>query len=99
MRVIVPFGPRKIMGFVVERTSESEFSILKEVIDVQDLTPALTEEPLDLGKWPAHATLCMYITAFQAMLPQVSNTTYKKEIVRMTEEALPVDLECFFAGR
>ncbi|HLR41390.1 MAG TPA: primosomal protein N' [Virgibacillus sp.] len=99
MRVIVPFGPRKIMGFVVERTSESEFNKLKEIIDVLDLTPALTEELLDLGKWLAHDTLCMYITAFQAMLPQVLKTTYKKEIVRMTEAALPADLERFFAGR
>src|SRR5690625_909540 len=41
----------------------------------------------------------MYITAFQAMLPQVLKTTYKKEIVRMTEAALPADLERFFAGR
>ena len=99
MRVIVPFGPRKIMGFVVERTSESEFNKLKEIIDVLDLTPALTEELLDLGKWLAHDTLCMYITSFQAMLPQVLKTTYKKEIVRMTEAALPADLERFFAGR
>src|SRR5699024_2283212 len=99
MRVIVPFGPRKIMGFVVERTSESEFNKLKEIIDVLDLTPALTEELLDLGKWLAHDSLCMYITAFQAMLPQVLKTTYKKEIVRMTEAALPADLERFFAGR
>src|SRR5699024_12392597 len=32
------------------------------------------------------------------MLPQVLKTTYKKEIVRMTEAALPADLERFFAG-
>lgn len=99
MRVIIPFGPRKIMGYVVGRTSESEFKKLKEIIDVLDLTPALTKELLELGKWLADETLCMYITAFQAMLPQVLKTQYKKEIVRMTEAALSTDLEVFFAGR
>ncbi len=29
MRVIVPFGPRKIMGFVVQITDQSSFNKLK----------------------------------------------------------------------
>lgn len=99
MRVVIPFGPRKIMGYVVGLTSESAFDKLKEIIDVLDLTPALTKELLALGKWLADQTLCMYVTAFQAMLPQVLKSKYKKEIVRMTEDALPEALENLFAGR
>ena len=99
MRVIVPFGPRKIMGFVVGRTAESSFTKLKEITDVLDLTPVLTKELLDLGKWVAHETLSFYITALQAMLPQVLKAKYKKEIVRMTGEELPGNLELLFAGR
>ncbi|WP_010530487.1 primosomal protein N' [Lentibacillus jeotgali] len=99
MRVIVPFGPRKVMGYVVARASESSFDKLKELIDILDLTPILTSELLDLGKWLAEETLSLYITAFQAMLPQVLKANYKKELERLTSEPLPEQLEAFFAGR
>lgn len=99
MRVIVPFGPRKIMGFVVDRVSESSFTKLKEIINVLDFTPVLTEELLELGKWVANETLSLSITALQAMLPQVLKSTYEKELVRMTEEQLPEAFELLFAGR
>ncbi|GAB3067685.1 primosomal protein N' [Virgibacillus ainsalahensis] len=99
MRVIVPFGPRKVMGFVVGKAAGSSFAKLKEITDVLDLTPVLTKELLDLGKWVANETLSFYITALQAMLPQVLKAQYKKEIVRMTGEELPPVLENLFAGR
>lgn len=99
MRVIVPFGPRKIMGYVVGRVSESAYDELKEIIDILDLTPALTEELLELGKWLADETLSLYITTYQAMLPQVLKSQYKKELVRLTDAKLADDLEVLFAGR
>lgn len=99
MRVIVPFGPRKIMGFVVGFTSESSFTKLKKIIDVLDLTPVLTKELLELGKWVANETLSLSITALQAMLPQVLKSQYKKELVRMTDDMLPDEFENLFAGR
>ncbi|GGA84179.1 primosomal protein N' [Ornithinibacillus halotolerans] len=99
MRVIVPFGPRKITGFVVGLKDNSEFDKLKEIIEVLDIEPVLTEELLELGKWVADDTLTMYITAYQAMLPQVLKAQYKKELVRNTDERLPEDLEFLFAGR
>lgn len=99
MRVIVPFGPRKIMGFVLELTSSSSHAKLKELIDVLDLTPVLTTELLQLGQWLAEDTVSLYITAYQVMLPQVLKSHYKKELVRMTGEELDPNLESLFAGR
>jgi len=99
MRVTVPFGARKIMGYVVGITAESQFNKLKEIHDVLDVTPVLTRELLELGKWLADKTLCMYIIAYQAMVPQVFKAQYKKEIVRLTEAELSFDLEKLFAGR
>src|SRR5699024_2370902 len=99
MRVIVPFGPRKIMGFVIAITAESAFSKLKPIEEVLDLEPVLTKELLDLGKWLAHQTLSLSITVLQIMLPQVLKSKYKKEIVRVTEEDLAPELEDLFAGR
>jgi primosomal protein N' (replication factor Y) len=99
MRVIVPFGPRKIMGFVIGFTDESSHDKLKEIYDVLDLTPVLTEELLHLGRWIAGETISFYITALQAMLPQVLKAQYKKEIIRLNELKLPSELEALFAGR
>lgn len=99
MRVIVPFGSRKIMGFVVERTNVSEFPKLKDIIDVLDVTPVFTDELLELGKWVANKTLCLQITALQSMLPQVLKSTYKKELVRLNEAPMPAEWEALFAGR
>ncbi|AUJ26734.1 Primosomal protein N' [Virgibacillus dokdonensis] len=99
VRVIVPFGPRKVMGFVVEKASSSEFSNLKSLKDVLDLEPVLTKELLRVGKWLAYETISLQITTFQAMLPQVLKATYKKEIVRLSEARLSEELEFLFAGR
>lgn len=99
MRVIVPFGPRKVMGFVVRKTDKSEFKRLKEIIDVLDMTPALTTELLSLGQWLADKTISMYITTYQAMLPQVLKTVYKKELKRNTDAKIIEPLEDLFAGR
>lgn len=99
MRVIVPFGPRKIMGFVVEITDTSSFNKLKPIEEVLDLVPVLTKELLDLGKWLAHRTLSLSIVALQVMLPQVLKSKYKKEINRLSGEVLSDELEDLFQGR
>ena len=99
MRVTVPFGPRNIMGFVVGLSDFSSFDKLRNINDVLDLTPVLTEELIDLGKWLAEDTLSFYITAYQAMLPQVLKAKYKKELVRLTEASLSPEMELLFAGR
>ncbi|CDQ40167.1 MULTISPECIES: primosomal protein N' [Virgibacillus] len=99
MRVIVPFGPRKVMGFIVGATENSSYNSLKSIIDVLDLHPVLTKELLDLGKWLANQTVSLQITALQVMLPQVLKATYKKEIVLNTEALLSKELEALFAGR
>lgn len=99
MRVIVPFGPRKIMGFVVAIVSESAFNKLKPISEVLDLVPVLTGELLDLGKWLSKETLSLSITALQVMLPQVLKSKYEKELVRVSEEKLSFELEDLFAGR
>lgn len=83
MRVVIPFGRRKITGFVVELLEDSKVENLKELHDVLDLEPVLTNELLQLGKWLAEETISLYITTYQAMLPQVLKASYKKEIEKV----------------
>ncbi|MFC0301473.1 primosomal protein N' [Virgibacillus soli] len=99
MRVIVPFGPRKVMGFVVGKSSESDFDRLRNIEEILDFTPVLTTELLHLGKWLAEETVSYYVTAYQAMLPQVLKATYKKELERLTSERMDEQLEMLFDGR
>jgi primosomal protein N' (replication factor Y) (superfamily II helicase) len=80
MRVIVPFGPRKIQGFVISIKAQSEFQKLKEIIEPMDLVPVLNQELLDLGHWLTENTLCFKIAAFQAMLPAALKAKYEKKV-------------------
>ncbi|MUV40019.1 Primosomal protein N' [Lentibacillus sp. JNUCC-1] len=96
MRVVVPFGVRTITGFIVNFTKESEVENLKYIVEILDLTPVLTHELIRLGKWLADETLSLYITVFQAMLPQVFKSTYEKELIKLTDAHLPEDIENMF---
>ncbi|MFS0782359.1 primosomal protein N' [Bacillus sp. 1P06AnD] len=81
MRVLVPFGPRTVQGFVTNIHESSEIGRLKAIHSVQDLEPALTRELLQLGDWMTTHTLCLKIAAFQAMLPAALKAKYKKFLV------------------
>ncbi|WP_173916530.1 primosomal protein N' [Halobacillus sp. Marseille-Q1614] len=99
VRVIVPFGPRKILGYVITLTDQSSFTKMKEIQDVLDITPALTPELLKLGKWLSNQTLSFYVSCLQVMLPQVLKARYRKELLRLSEEEGPEELEDLFQGR
>ncbi|WP_079529794.1 primosomal protein N' [Halobacillus hunanensis] len=99
VRVIIPFGPRKIMGYVVSLTDHSDFDKIRDIVDVLDLTPILTKELLQIGKWLSNQTLSYYISCLQVMLPQVLKAKYRKELWVTTEEDLPEELQKIFAGR
>jgi primosomal protein N' (replication factor Y) len=87
MRVIVPFGPRKLQGFIIDirEVEESENMKLKEVEELLDLTPVLNEELLGLGFWLKEETLCFTISAFQAMLPAAIKSVYQKRLILRNE--------------
>ncbi|WP_243289923.1 primosomal protein N' [Bacillus sp. FJAT-47783] len=98
MRVIVPFGPRKLQGFVTALKASPSIEKVKKIEQLLDPAPVLNEELLSLGNWLTETTLCYKITAFQAMLPAALKATYKKELV-VTEEGkktLPFDLQLLF---
>ncbi len=80
MRVIVPFGPRKIQGFVTSLKTQSEFEKLREIIEPMDLEPVLNKELLELGDWLTEHTLCFKIFAFQVMLPAALKAKYEKKV-------------------
>ncbi|MGG3466617.1 primosomal protein N' [Neobacillus pocheonensis] len=102
MRVVVPFGPRNIQGFVTEVKAESEFKQLREIIEPMDLEPVLNQELLELGNWLTENTLCFKIFAYQVMLPAALKAKYEKK-VKLTKGVdvsnLPEGLKGYFENK
>lgn len=99
MRVVVPFGPRKIQGFVTEIKTSSEFKKLREIVEPMDLEPVLHQELLKLGDWLTEHTLCFKILAYQAMLPAALKAKYEKKVKLapgVTASILPEEIRPFF---
>jgi len=82
MRVVVPFGNRKVQGFVVDIKKETDFpGTLKNIIEPLDPLPVLNKELLYLGDYLAETTLCFKISAYQVMLPPALKAKYEKYLV------------------
>ncbi|MBC2063944.1 primosomal protein N' [Listeria welshimeri] len=86
MRVSVPFGNRKIQGFVTSLDETEENPKLKGIDGVMDLAPVLNEELMELGDWLAEDTLSFRVSAYQAMLPAALRAKYEKYFLRLDDE-------------
>jgi primosomal protein N' (replication factor Y) (superfamily II helicase) len=82
-RVKVPFGPRNVLGFVVDLTTETDVPLnkIKPVAEILDLEPILTDEMLELANWLKFQTICYEIDALQVMLPGALRAKYEKYVV------------------
>ncbi len=86
-RVVVPFGPRKLQGYVVGLREETEEALaedqpaglkLKPLAEVSDELPPLTPELIRLAEWMSRQYLCPWVTAIQAMIPAVLKAKTEK---------------------
>ncbi len=78
-RVEVPFGRRKIQGFVVTIKSTSSFSgKSKNLLSVIDEFPPLNSELLHLSDQLASHLLTYRISVIQTMLPNVLKANYQR---------------------
>lgn len=70
IRVRVPFGRDKVVGYLLGKKTESDFSgKLQPLIEALDEDPVLTPESLQLAGWIRQHYLCPIGLVFQAMLP------------------------------
>ncbi len=70
MRVLVPFGRRKLTGFVVSLADKTELSELKDILDILDTEPIFTDEMLELARWVADYYLSSWGEVLEAALPK-----------------------------
>ncbi|HEK9099229.1 primosomal protein N' [Bacillus pfraonensis] len=101
MRVVVPFGPRKLQGFIIEikDSVDVESKKLKALHEILDVTPVLNEELLKIGFWLTDETLCYTISAFQVMLPTAIKATYKKRLQLHKPEEVAPEIRDWFQGK
>lgn len=94
MRVKVPFGPRKVVGYVIEVKEHSELDEkkIKQIEELIDFETIFSEELLACSKWLAEDTLAYRIDALQVMLPAAMRAKYEKFIQIEQVEAI-IDLE------
>lgn len=85
VRALVPFGPRKTTGFIVNRVKTTDIQELKEIEEVLDPTPLFTPEVLRLAKWIADYYLCGWGEVLKAALPAGIHLDSEK-VVRLVRD-------------
>ncbi|MEB8087119.1 primosomal protein N' [Staphylococcus pseudoxylosus] len=96
MRVIVPFGPRTIQGYVMQVIEEPDGNIdiakLKEIKEIQDIKPELTEELIQLTEWYNNYFVTKRISMLEVMLPSAIKAKYTKVFSIVDADAVPESL-------
>ncbi|MFQ3846666.1 primosomal protein N' [Staphylococcus shinii] len=100
MRVIVPFGPRTIQGYVMNVTDKPDGNIdtakLKEIKEIQDIKPELTEELIQLTEWYNNYFVTKRISMLEVMLPSAIKAKYTKVFLIEDVDAVPEALKVKF---
>ena len=80
-RVLVPFGGRKLEGFIVRVYKESNYDYeVKDIICLIDDHPVINKEMMELGKYISQKNLSSLISAYQTMLPRALKAKNKSNI-------------------
>ena len=82
-KVIVPFGRRKVEGFVIDIGNFDTEYELKDICDV--VSDVLTPELIYLGKYMSKRTLSSLISCYQTMLPKAIKASIKTNINKKYE--------------
>lgn len=69
-RVVVPFGRRRLTGYVVGFTAQPGVpGPIKEIAALAEPEPLLLPEQVELARWLAERYVCRFVQALRAMLP------------------------------
>jgi len=93
-RVLVPLGKRKMTGYVIEVKNECTRTDLKDIHDLVDPEPVVSEELIKLAHWISDYYLCPLGEVIKAMLPggiNLESKTYLQLIKPETEVRLYIN--------
>lgn len=96
-RVLLPFGPRRITGYVISRADTCAFDSVKPILEIMDPEPAFDEVRFKLFKFISDYYLAplgeVIKTALPAGINRASKTTWKitdQGLRALDEPGLPV---------
>ncbi len=87
-RVLVPFGRRRMTGFVVALKEETDLEKVRPIEDILETEPSFTPEILDLARWMSNYYLCSWGEALRACLP-AGLVFQTKLVLELTGKATP----------
>lgn len=87
MRVLVPFGSQKRLGYVIDIVSESE-AATKEIIEVLDIIPSLSQETFTYINYLLSINHNLYINAIETVIPSELFLNYYKEITIINKDEI-----------
>ncbi len=85
VRVLVPFGRRKLTGFVVAKEATSDIAHVKAILDVLDVDPVVGPRMIELTRWIADYYMAPWGEVLRAALPPGINMESRR-FVRITDE-------------
>lgn len=93
-QVVVPFGHRKLTGYVVGFVERSEREHLKEILRIVGKQPLITESIVKLARWMADYYVCPLEQSVRTVLPSVvrrSSGTFKEvaHVLRVEDCEIP----------
>lgn len=80
IRVLAPLGKRVITGVVVCLTSETKFDNLKDITDVLDETPLISDDLIRLTKWISEYYISSWGQAISLALPKGIDESAKRRL-------------------
>ncbi|MFC1767876.1 primosomal protein N' [Candidatus Margulisiibacteriota bacterium] len=69
MQVLIPFGKRKDVGYVIGFTEKAEVEKTKDIIQILSPYPLFSESSLKVVKWMADYYNSFFITALRTIMP------------------------------
>ena len=80
-RVMVDFGVRRVLGYIIELKDETSFTgEVRDIAQVLDYSKELSIEQIELAKKIAYDTKCPLIKALDIMFPPFLKTKFRKFI-------------------
>lgn len=97
-RVKVPFGRKKLLGFVVNIKNESTIDTtkIKEIDELLDIKPVLNEEFIDLAKYLSNKYYSFMISNLKNMIPEALRVKYQNKAHVINRNLLDDDIKELF---
>lgn len=100
-RVKVPFGQsnRLLMGYVLELKDELSTMELKDIVELVDIEPVLSEKQIELAKFIKEDTICPLIRILNVMVPSSLQLKSKKYLNIVNYDDLDANLATILGGK